>query len=89
MTREEILQALKEHIAQHILNGEDVGLDGQTPLLEWGILNSIEIMRLLSFIAERFHVNISPGKLTANNFNTLDSITGVVEEGLAEISTAQ
>lgn len=89
MQHNEIIQALKEHIAQHILNGKDVGLDEQTPLLEWGVLNSIEIMRLLSFISERFHVNVSASKLTAHNFNTLESIAGVVEESLAEISPAQ
>lgn len=86
MKREEIVHQLKEHIAQHVLNGKEVGLDAQTPLLEWGILNSIEIMRLLSFIKEVFHANVSPTKLVANNFSTIDSIAGVVLESLAETS---
>lgn len=84
MKREEISTQLKAHIAQHVLNGKQVGLDDQTPLLEWGILNSIEIMRLLSFIKDAFHVNVSPSKLLANNFSTIDSITKVVLDSLAE-----
>jgi acyl carrier protein len=87
MKPEEISQKLKEHIGQHVLNGKQVGLDNQTPLLEWGILNSIEIMRLLSFIKESFQVNVSPAKLVANNFSTIDSIVKVVLDTMAETST--
>jgi acyl carrier protein len=88
MKHEEISKKLKEHVARHVLNGKDVGLDEQTPLLEWGILNSIEIMRLLTFIKDAFHVHISPSKLVANNFSTIDAIAKMVVDGIADVSAS-
>lgn len=87
MKHSDIVQQLQDYIAQSILHGKDIGLDEQTPLLEWGILNSIEVMRLLTFINERFHINIPPGKLVVSNFSTIDSLTKVVEASITESLT--
>ena len=78
MTEAQILKRLTTYVAEEILEGEDDGLDGQSPLLEWGVLNSIEIVRLQAFILETFEVEISSDLVTPEHFATLDAITRLV-----------
>lgn len=82
MQRSEIAQRLKQHLAEHVLEGKDVGLDEHTPLLEWGIINSIEIVRLLGFIQEQLKIAVPPEKLTADYFVDLVAITDLVVESI-------
>ncbi len=75
----QILSSLKNYIANEILDGEDLGLAGDTPLLELGVLNSIEIVRLVAFIDEQFGVKL---EVRSDNFKTLDVIAARVQDGL-------
>jgi acyl carrier protein len=80
MQRTEVIAQLKKYIAQDVLSGKDIGLDEATPLLEWGVINSIETVRLLSFIKTAFAVDIPMEKLTADNLANLSSISNLVIE---------
>ena len=44
MQRTTIIEQLQGYIAQDILAGKDIGLDETTPLLEWGIINSLRLI---------------------------------------------
>lgn len=81
MNTNEIQKALTEYIANEVLDGEDIGLEPTTPLIEWGVINSMEIARLVSFVDERFGVTIPSDKITIEHFKTIDAITALVEEG--------
>ncbi len=78
-----ISEQLKQYIGQNILEGKDIGLDENTPLLEWGIINSLEIVRLTNFIRERFSVDISIEKLTPDYFTNISSLARLVQEELS------
>jgi medium-chain acyl-[acyl-carrier-protein] hydrolase len=80
MQRLTIIEELKRYIAQDVLAGKDIGLDETTPLLEWGIMNSLEIVRLLSFIRKQFAVDIPADKLVADSFTSVSSVTDLVLE---------
>lgn len=80
MTAADILAGLHDYIANEVLEGEDVGLDNATPLLELGVLNSMEIMRLVSYIESRFAVIVPIDKILAESFKDLDAITDMVHE---------
>ncbi len=73
-----ILEELRDYIANQVLDGKDIGLDATTPLLEWGVLNSIEIVRLVSFIHSHFGIEISIDELTADRFTNLEAITNLI-----------
>ena len=83
MKQIEILEALKGYISREILDGRDIGLDGSTPLLEWGIINSMEIARIVSFIQDRFHIEIPDDKIIAEHFINLSVLSQLVV-GLGE-----
>ena len=80
MQRATVIEQLKRYITQDVLGGKDIGLDETTPLLEWGIINSLEIVRLLSFIRKQFAVDISTEKLVADSFTSVSSIADLVLE---------
>jgi acyl carrier protein len=79
MTRsDEILTELRDYISREILEGKDIGLDASTPLLEYGIINSLEITRLITFIHQRFEVKIVPNRVMATHFKSLASLSALV-----------
>jgi acyl carrier protein len=84
MKHEIIMQQIKDYISTSILRGKDIGLDAQTPLLEWGVINSIEIVRLFSFVREHFQIDISTKHMVARNFSNIEAIANMVETKLAE-----
>jgi acyl carrier protein len=78
MQRTEVMNALSDYIVNQILDGKNIGLDEATPLLEWGVINSMEMIRLLNFIAQRFGIDIPAEKMIADHFTNLASITDLV-----------
>ncbi len=78
MQKKAIIEQLKGYIAQDVLDGKDIGLDDMTPLLEWGIINSLEMVKLLHFIRQQFAVDIPPDKLIADYFTSISSIADLV-----------
>ena len=75
-----IIEQLKTYIAQDVLSGNDIGLDETTPLLEWGIINSLELAKLLRYSHQQFSVDIPTNKLIANSFTDIASIANLVLE---------
>ena len=74
----EILTEVRSYIADEVLEGEDVGLEAGTPLLQLGVLNSLEIVRLVDFIHQRFGVTVASAQIVADNFKDLDTIADLV-----------
>jgi acyl carrier protein len=88
MKQSEVLESLKGYISREILDGKDIGLDASTPLLEWGIINSLEMARLVSFIEDRFNVEVPADKILLEHFKDLTSLINLVSE-LAEGDPAE
>lgn len=77
--REELLAQLTEFVEQRLLADPDSqGVDPDTPLLEWGILTSINTAQLLTFIRDEMGINVPPTELTGSNFQDLDSLTDLL-----------
>ncbi len=86
MQRIEVLEQLKNYITKQVLDGKNIGLDETTPLLEWGVINSLEIVRLLTFIRTQFNVDIPNDQMIAENFMNLSVITDMVMASKQEMS---
>lgn len=78
MHQSEVLEALKAYITNEVLDGKDIGLETTTPLLEWGVINSLEIVKVLNFIWNQFGIEIPAEKVTAEHFKDLVSLTHLV-----------
>lgn len=75
-----VFALLRSHIVEEVLEGDDDGLEATSPLLEWGVLNSLEIARLLRRLEAELGVRIPEARITAANFRNLDAITHLVLE---------
>ncbi|MEU4428967.1 acyl carrier protein [Actinoplanes sp. NPDC024001] len=70
---------MTEYVATRLLGPENAAdLTSTTPLLELGVLNSIETARLVAYIRATFGVRLSPATMTATNFRDLETIAGLV-----------
>lgn len=78
MQRSAVMEQLKTYITEKVLDDRNIGLDETTPLLEWGVINSVEVVRLISFIRKQFNVDISPDKMAAKHFTDLRALTDFV-----------
>lgn len=70
---------LKKYISEEFTSSAGVDLD-TVDLLEDEIIDSLGIFTLISFIEEKLGVSIDPVDINLDNFQTLDSITALVEK---------
>lgn len=57
----------------------DEPVDGDTELFSSGLLDSVSMVGLITFIEERTGATIQPGDVTLDNFDTVERIRAYVE----------
>ena len=79
MNEQDINAALKTYILDEFLPGEDpAGLTNSTPLMTTGILDSIAVLKVVTFLEEKFGIRIEPHEAVVDNLNTLSDMTRLV-----------
>ena len=80
---EDIKQIVKQYILDEFLPGEDPAqLTNSVQLVKGGILDSIATLKLVSFLEERFGVEMQAHEINLDNFNTLPEIEAIVQRKL-------
>lgn len=79
---ERIKARLREFFRENVPDCDPALLDRDHSLLESGVLDSFGVMTLLSFIEEEFRVRIPADQIEPANFETLSTITALVEARL-------
>jgi acyl carrier protein len=81
MAEDEIQQRLIDFIRDRFLDGDPRGeLEERTPLLEWGVLNSLNTAALLSFVRNELGVTIPPARITARDLKNVRAIAAMVRD---------
>lgn len=64
-----------------ILKGvrKDVDFEGATALIDDGILDSFDIISIVSDLNDEFDVDITADELEPENFNTVDAIVELIK----------
>ena len=70
---EELLEILAE-----IKPGVD--FKSETALVDDGILDSLDIISIISEVSDEYDVKISPEKITTENFNSAAAIMNLIDE---------
>lgn len=73
-----VVASLRKYIADTILEGDAGELDADTPLLAWGVLDSLAMVDLLAFIEHELGVRIPDEEVMPQNFSTLAAIGQLV-----------
>lgn len=70
--REQVLSVLKRVRS-------DIDYEKETEMIDGGVLDSFDIIAIVSELNDVFDIDISVDELEPENFNTLDSIVALVE----------
>lgn len=72
---------IKTFINSEIIDGEsNVQLTDDTQLIDTGIIDSLGIMKLLTFIEETFGLKVDEEDLVPDNFESIERITQLVDK---------
>ena len=80
---DEIEARIRNYLSNEIIIDDSVQLDGSTPLLS-GLVDSIGLMELVSFLEEEFGINLENQDVDAVNFRTASDITHLVSRRMQE-----
>ena len=74
---------IKNYIIQELIKDKDIGvIDSTFPLLENGVIDSLGIQKLVSYLEETFSLKIEDEDIVPDNFDNLESIYRFVEKKL-------
>ncbi|MDZ8027239.1 MAG: acyl carrier protein [Nostoc sp. DedQUE01] len=78
-TEAEIEQIIKEHIIQNFMyNRSNINFSNEMLLIEAGIIDSISIFKLASFLEEKFGFTLNSKELLLDNFESVNAIKHLV-----------
>jgi acyl carrier protein len=69
---------LKDYIREELMNGANGDLDESENLLAAGIIDSLGILRLVSFVEEKFGIEVPDEDVTIDNFQSVKSMSDYV-----------
>jgi len=69
---------LRIYITEEILNSQNGELSDDIPLVGGGVISSLGIIQLVSFIEEKFNVSIPFEDVTIENFHNLNAVADYI-----------
>ena len=79
MSSSEYAEPIRAFIAEHLLDGR-ADLTLQTPLLEWGVIDSLTLVDLVAFIEGRFGLRVPMSEVTPESFATVHAVATLLGE---------
>lgn len=71
--------AVADYLTKEVVTSPDLlPLKKDAPLVTSGILDSLSLLKLISFIEKQFGVNIAMEEVVPENFETIDTIVSFV-----------
>ncbi len=79
MNEQEIKPALKTYILNEFLPGEDpAAFTDSPPLMTTGILDSIAVLKAVTFLENQFGIVVQPHEAVVDNLNTISDMARLV-----------
>jgi acyl carrier protein len=76
----EIKQAVRGFLAENFMyRGSVADVADDASLIKAGILDSVGILALISFLEERFEIQVTDDEVEPENLESLDTITAFIE----------
>jgi len=80
----EIKSAVRQFIAENVLLGvHQTVIEDATPLFTGGLIDSIGMIGLVSFLEARFKVEFVPREINVHSLDTLEQIEELIRKKLA------
>ena len=75
-------QEIRGYVAEHFLPGGQ-GLEDTTPLISGGLIGSIGMLGLISFMESRFGVEFMPREVDAHTLDNVNLIAALIDRKVA------
>ena len=77
--QQEIEQEIKNFIVAELMtDGDGASLTTETPIVEDGIVDSLGIFNLVSFVEKKFAIRVQPDDIVLENLGTITKLTSLV-----------
>jgi len=84
----EIKTAVRQFIAENVLLGvHQTVIEDATPLVTGGLIDSIGMIGLVTFLEARFNVEFVPREINVHSLDTLEQIDELIRKKLASQQT--
>ena len=84
----QIQSEIRNYIIENILFGDEELLDVDTSFQENGILDSLGFLEIITFVEEKFSIEIADSEVVPENLGTLRKISSFVKKKLNEKTAA-
>lgn len=77
---DELLQYISENFTGNSTNS----VDAETSLFQGQVLDSLNLVELITFVETRFGIKVAPSEVSIDNLDTVNRIAGFIDRKLAE-----
>jgi acyl carrier protein len=77
---DDMQKMILEYVGEEYLEDEDEAIDGDTPLISGGIVDSFSMVSLKRFLENKYNISIPDEKATPEAFDTVNKICVLVKE---------
>lgn len=79
----ELQEVISEYIQDEYLeDGDETGLENDTPLISSGIVDSFSMVSLKTFLESHYNIQIPDNRATPQAFDSINSIVALVKSFL-------
>lgn len=79
--KDQIVESVKQFITQEIIHGSARNdLDPDLSLLEEGILDSLGLQQLITFLEQKYGIAVDDDDLMPENFESINAIADLVQK---------
>lgn len=80
MNNNGIHETIRSYIAENILySNKEYPYSDDTSFLEYGIVNSMNIMEIVLFIEEKYGVQVADEEIVPDNFDSVERLVNFIE----------
>jgi acyl carrier protein len=77
-----VANELHAYITQNFLFGKDIGFDNKDSFLNLGVIDSTGVLELVSYVEEKYEIEVAPEEIVPENFDSVASLAGFVTKKL-------
>lgn len=74
------LSSIKNFIRTELIYDDEKDFDENTNLIERGIVDSMSLVRLISFLEENYEIQVQDEDIVPENFSSLNKISNFIAE---------
>lgn len=75
---------IENYILNELVYGRKNQISPNESLINTGILDSLTLLQLISFIEDQFSVTVEDEDMTPDNFHTINSMSSLIKRKLGE-----